>query len=233
MNTAITLPNRNAVRYATFADDEIAVTDGLNARLFMYDNCGVLIDTVRTLRAYTLFGSDPVAGGFIARNKDRGNRVFYLNCLFAEIGSAVLGDPSADGPLYDASLYDGNVYGTHENKVVMYTRSGQPIDVVVAPRSCVSTRHFVNYGPGYMLHTVRNGQNYIENSENGSTSGIAVPDGLSLKGFMVSGSNVYGAFSGDYVYTYIVPLRQNGVFPASDLSPDGILDSALANCCNL
>ena len=28
MNTAITLPNRNAVRYATFADDEIAVTDG-------------------------------------------------------------------------------------------------------------------------------------------------------------------------------------------------------------
>ena len=104
---------------------------------------------------------------------------------------------------------------------------------MVAPRSCVSTRHFVNYGPGYMLHTVRNGQNYIENSENGSTSGIAVPDGLSLKSFMVSGSNVYGAFSGDYVYTYIVPLRQNGVFPASDLSPDGILDSALANCCNL
>ena len=146
MNICLTLPSRTAVRSATFFGEEIAAVDGLHTRIFLFDTCGTCIESVNSLRCYSLLRYDPVSNGFVARCDTCGNRVFYLNCFFAEIGTASLGSLACEGPLYDVTMYDGRLYATFEDRVVAYTRDGSPLCTVVRPRPGVATRHYIRSG---------------------------------------------------------------------------------------
>ena len=160
MNICLTLPSRTAVRSATFFGEEIAAVDGLHTRIFLFDTCGTCIESVNSLRCYSLLRYDPVSNGFVARCDTCGNRVFYLNCFFAEIGTASLGSLACEGPLYDVTMYDGRLYATFEDRVVAYTRDGSPLCTVVRPRLGVATRHYIRSGDESLTHIVRDGQSY-------------------------------------------------------------------------
>ena len=75
MNICLTLPSRTAVRSATFFGEEIAAVDGLHTRIFLFDTCGTCIESVNSLRCYSLLRYDPVSNGFVARCDTCGNRV--------------------------------------------------------------------------------------------------------------------------------------------------------------
>ena len=177
MNICLTLPSRTAVRSATFFGEEIAAVDGLHTRIFLFDTCGTCIESVNSLRCYSLLRYDPVSNGFVARCDTCGNRVFYLNCFFAEIGTASLGSLACEGPLYDVTMYDGRLYATFEDRVVAYTRDGSPLCTVVRPRPGVATRHYIRSGDESLTHIVRDGQSYIVHSSDGCGAGLVVPRG--------------------------------------------------------
>lgn len=232
MNICLTLPSRTAVRSATFFGEEIAAVDGLHTRIFLFDTCGTCIESVNSLRCYSLLRYDPVSNGFVARCDTCGNRVFYLNCFFAEIGTASLGSLACEGPLYDVTMYDGRLYATFEDRVVAYTRDGSPLCTVVRPRLGVATRHYIRSGDESLTHIVRDGQSYIVHSSDGCGAGLVVPRGLTLRNFTIQDGDIYGAFTSGYLYTYLVPLVSDGVFPATDLSMCSIMDDIAGNCCN-
>ena len=59
-----------------------------------------------------------------------------------------------------------------------------------------------------------------------------MPRGLTLRNFTIQDADIYGAFTSGYLYTYLVPLVSDGVFPATDLSMCSIMDDIAGNCCN-
>ena len=189
MNICLTLPSRTAVRSATFFGEEIAAVDGLHTRIFLFDTCGTCIESVNSLRCYSLLRYDPVSNGFVARCDTCGNRVFYLNCFFAEIGTASLGSLACEGPLYDVTMYDGRLYATFEDRVVAYTRDGSPLCTVVRPRpsAVAERRHYIRSGDESLTHIVRDGQSYIVHSSDGCGAGLVVPRGLTLRNPALTG----------------------------------------------
>lgn len=216
------LPALSATRTEDAEDDGFAAVDGQKNAVYLFTSGGAFTESVETVRPYHTVCRSATAGTYLASSRcSTRNRVYLLNCRFEEMGSIDLqtGDGNCEdtGCLMDLSPAseggEARIYATFRKTVRLFDYNGEQLRVVLRGESGRENLHYSVSGPARALHFRKNGTEFVNIAELGAAYLGIVPSDLRLRGFLPSGvHDLYGLFGYRYLYNYLIPLYQNGVF---------------------
>ncbi|MDD4164299.1 MAG: hypothetical protein PHD46_03145 [Eubacteriales bacterium] len=237
------LPNRLAAVSCTISKDKIVACDGITNCLFCFDKHGNLLEIKEGIRNYRKLHYDFVNCRYLALSGNDNRRVYFLNCCFDEVGSVnLIIDDSDDedaedtAEIMDASpdTRDGEsiIIITHRRSVRAYTINGVEVGFVRPIDESRLNMNFIYSGLTEAFHYIRNSISFvnIRNSVNSFTG--SVPEAFSLRTLISDGEgDVFGLFGYKYIYNYILPIYENGIFvlPATDEA--GTIIGDISSCC--
>lgn len=198
-----------------------AAVDGQKHAVYLFNEGGAFIEAVETVRPYDTIRRSTTDGTYLASSRcPTRNRVYLLNCRFEEIGSIDLqtdGDCEDTGCLMDLSPSseggEARIYATFRKTVRFFDYSGEQLRVALRGENGRENLHYAVSGPARALHFRKNGTEFVNIAELGAVYLGIIPSELRLRGFLPSGvHDLYGLFGYRYLYNYLIPLYQNGVF---------------------
>lgn len=240
---AFVLPNRLAAVSCVINDDKIVACDGITKCLFCFNKHGSLLEIKEAIRNYRKLHYDYINCRYLALSGDDNRRVYFLNCCFDEVGSVDLNIDTSDeqndddtAELMDASpdTRDGEsvIIATHRYSVRAYTINGVEIGFVRAPDDTRLNMNFVYSAQTEAFNYIRNNISFVSIKSGTNTFTGSVPENFTLRTLISDGAgNVYGLFGFKYLYNYILPIFENGVFvlPATDEA--GTIIGDISSCC--
>ncbi|HAN21574.1 MAG: hypothetical protein A2Y15_01820 [Clostridiales bacterium GWF2_36_10] len=242
------LPNRLAAVSAAINNSDnnnerIVACDGITNCLFIFNCRGVLLDTKEGIRSYRKLHYDFDNCRYMALSGNDNRRVYFLNCCFVEVGSVDLDIDNSNfenaedtAELMDASpdTRDGEsiIIATHRRSVRAYTINGLEIGFVRPIDETRLNQNFVYSGPTEAFNYIRNNISFVNIRVGVNNFTSSVPDQLSLRTLIADGEgSVYGLFGYRYIYNYILPIYENGVFVLPSTDDIGTIISDISRCC--
>lgn len=241
--SSFVLPNRLTAVSAAVNKDKIVACDGITSCLFCYNTHGMLLDIKECIRSYRKLHYDFANCRYLALSGNNNRRVYFLNCCFDEVGSVdLIIDDSDDvdeedtAELMDASPETKNeesiIIATHRRSVRAYTINGVEIGFVRPIDISRLNQNFVYSGPTEAFNYIRNNVSFVSIRNGTNTFTGSVPETFILRTLIADGEgSVYGLFGYRYLYNYILPIYENGVFvlPATDEA--GTIIGDISACC--
>lgn len=240
---SFTLPNCLAAVSAAVKDNTIVACDGITNCLFIYGINGSLCETKQAIRSYRKIHYDFTTCRYMALSCTNRRRVYFLNCCLDEVGSVDL-DIDTTGAeneedtmeLMDASPDTRNgesiIIATHRRSVRAYTINGVEIGFVRPIDETRLNMNFVYSDQTEAFNYIKNNIAFvsIRNGANNYTG--SVPDIFSLRTLISDGEgSVYGLFGYRYIYNYILPIYENGVFVLPSTEDAGTIIGNISSCC--
>lgn len=237
------LPNRLAAVSCAVNTDKIIACDGITNCLYCYDRKGRLLDVKEVIRNYRKLHYDFVNCRYLALSGNDNRRVYFLNCCFDEVGSVdlIIDDSDAEDAEDTAEIMDASpdtrdgenvIIATHRHSVRAYTINGVEIGFVRPIDESRLNMNFVYSGISEALNYIRDTISFVSVRNGTNIYAGSVPDTFSLRTLISDGEGaVYGLFGYRYLYNYILPIFENGVFvlPATDNA--GTIISNISSCC--
>ncbi|PKM62478.1 MAG: hypothetical protein CVU97_05185 [Firmicutes bacterium HGW-Firmicutes-21] len=234
------LPNRLAAVSAAINNDKIVACDGITNCLFCLDLRGCLLETGEFIRSYRKLHYDFTACRYMALSGNDNRRVYFLNCCLEEIGSVDLEIDITDiddtGELMDASpdTRDGEsiIIATHRHSVRAYTINGEEIGFVRPVDQTRFNQNFVYSAQTEAFNYIRNDISFVSIRDGANNYTGSVPSIYSLRSLISDGAGaVYGLFGYRYIYNYILPIYENGVFVLPSTEDAGSIIGDISSCC--
>ncbi len=237
---AFTLPNRLAAVSAAVSGDKIVACDGITNCLFCFCKRFCPPEICKVIRSYRKLHYDFATCRYMALSGDDNRRVYFLNCCLEEIGSVDLeldlSDEEDVAELMDASsdIRDGEsvIIATHRYSVRAYTINGAEIGFVRPIDRSRLNLNFVYSAQTEAFNYQKNNISFISIRNGANSFTGSVPDMFSLRSLISDGmGSVYGLFGFRYIYNYILPIYENGVFVLPSTDDAGIIIGDISSCC--
>lgn len=230
---SITLPNCAAVSGAAWTGEQIYAVDGLSPRVYVFRSDGLYLDRFRAIRVYRTVRFDDInKNRFAATDVSCSPRVFILNSRFEEIGGVALETQTfSDRIVLDAGYNrDGSGFLiTHPFSLRVYALDGSYVSTVTRNPVGRQFLHWAEFGLHRALNYTENDRTYITVDRVG---GI-FPECVALKAFIPMENNLYGAFNVGFIYTYFIPIYENGALNTSIFGSFSLIaDNISTGCCN-
>ncbi len=213
------LNNSLAATSALIRNDHIYAADGKECNIRVFDLCGNFSSRICVTRAYSRLRYNEGECNFTALGCGCGNRIYYIDTSFNELGYTQLSTDClqlrAVGALTDistANMADGNfIVAAFERAVYLFGYDGKQIREICRADGCETITDFLVFGAEkYVIGTRSNDVSVITVSDNGEKQSVIVDSRLSLRLLFASGSNVFGLFGHGYIYNRILPIYSNG-----------------------
>ena len=213
------LNNSLAATSALIRNDHIYAADGKECNIHVFDLCGNFLNRECVTRAYSRLRYNESDCIFTALGCGCGNRIYYIDTSFNELGYTQLSTDClqlrAVGALTDvstANTSDGNfIVAAFERAVYLFGSDGKPIREICRADGCETITDFIVFGEEkYAIGTRSNRVSVVTVSDNGEKQIIIVDSRLSLRMLFASGLNVFGLFGHGYIYNRILPIYSNG-----------------------
>jgi len=237
------LPNRLAAVSAAVNNDKIVACDGITNCLFCFDKHGLLLEIKEAIRSYRKLHYDFVNCRYLALSGNDNRRVYFLNCCFDEVGSIdlIIDDDDEDDEEDTEELMDASpdtrdaesvIIATHRRSVRAYTINGVEIGFVRPIDDSRLNMNFVYSGLTEAFNYIRNNISFVSIKNGTTTFTGSVPETFSLRTLIADGEgSVYGLFGYKYIYNYILPIYENGVFVLPSTDDAGTIISDISSCC--
>lgn len=210
--TSILLPTRAASSGAAVNKTEYVVVDGMTPYIYVFSFCGAFMGAVPTLRPYKKITYSMETDSYYALGCDCGGAVYTLNCRFVETDKICIDCSSTilDVSLYQRDLCPEALLLTYPHSVGAFTKSGNLDSEMRKSKKNTFYTSFIKTATAYAEGFSRGCEEYISISAGCVENSIIVPSCVSLKNlFATDGGGIYGFFSKNYAYNFIVPLYEN------------------------
>ena len=219
-NVSILLPTGAASSGAAVNKTEYVVVDGFTPYVYLFSFCGMFKSAVPTLRTYRKIVYDMECDRYFALGCGCNTAVYVLNCRFEEVDIIIPDDclKISDISLTASKSGETLIALAKYHSVGIYRTSGRKVDTLRDHNPDISYLSFVSSCGIEAEGILKNSTEHISMTAHGCTeASTALPSCITLKNlFVTDGGGLYGFFSKNYIYNYVVPLFEadciNGTF---------------------
>ena len=210
--TPILLPTRSASSGATVNKTEYVIVDGMTPYIYVFSFCGVFMGAVPTLRPYKKITYSMETDSYYALGCGCDEYVYTLNCRFVETDKINIdyAYPILDLSLLQSEQCAESLVLTAPHSVGLFTHSGNREADMRVGRKNTFYISYVKTSSAQAEGFSKGNDEYININAGCDENYIPVPSCVSLKNlFATDGGGIYGFFSKNYAYNFIVPLYEN------------------------
>ncbi|MBQ6043158.1 MAG: hypothetical protein IJL41_03345 [Clostridia bacterium] len=204
--TALLTPDLVSPAAVAFDGERFYTVNGSDPFAFVFARDGTFLNKCRTVRPYRTARYDAQTRTFCCLGSGCGRTVYFTDERFAETGCARIGNaPHGDGG-YIADAFTG------ENGELLNVVRPKALEVYSSGGDYLLTSARADEGTEYLLWArgesgsalcfEQNGVRFIETADETRVMESCVK----LRSFVPYGNAVLGAFSDNYIYTYVSPL---------------------------
>ena len=215
----ITMPTGASASGATLNSSGVVVADGFTPFLYRYSPLGEYREAIPVVRAYKKISYDYTNDRYIAVGCGCNGLVYILNCRFEEVTQI---DPGVSfGVIEDATpTCNCNIAITFTQSVGLFNSAGEYLQNIKPQNANVIYYNYLYFCDGEIYQYCKNGSKYVSFTKNGyGSTNASVPNTVMLKSLIgTDGGGIYGFVTYKYLYNYIFPIFENGVFSLNSLS---------------
>jgi hypothetical protein len=204
--TALLAPDLVSPAAAAFDGERFYTVNGLEPFVYVYARDGAFLNKCRTVRPYRTARYDVQTRTFCCLASGCGRTVYFTGERFEETGCVRIGSAPYGGDGYIADAFTG------ENGDIINVVRPKALEVYSPGGDYLLTSARAGEGAEYLLwaqdesgralYFEQNGVRFIETADETRV----MENCVKLRSFVPYGNAILGAFTDNYLYTYVAPL---------------------------